>query len=75
MFQSLLSYPRIQTDRAGQTDPLPAAPERPGILKRWVIHPFLLALFPILGLFAQNSAQVPYRDLLMPITLALGEPS
>ena len=40
-----------------------------------MIHPFLLAIFPILALFAQNSTQVPYRHLLMPITLALGEPS
>ena len=38
-----------------------------------MIHPFLLAIFPILVLFAQNSTQVPYRHLLMPIILALGE--
>jgi hypothetical protein len=37
-----------------------------------VIHPFLVAIFPILGLFAKNSTQVPYSDLLMPTALAIG---
>jgi hypothetical protein len=37
-----------------------------------VIHPFLLAGFPILRLFAQNGAEVPYRELLVPLALAFG---
>ena len=36
-----------------------------------MIYPFLLAVYPILGLFAQNSTQVPYRDLIMPVFVAL----
>jgi len=36
-----------------------------------VIHPFLLAIFPILGLFAPNCPQVPYGDLVGPIALSL----
>lgn len=36
-----------------------------------MIYPFLLALFPILGFFAQNSTQVSCHDLLMPICVAL----
>ena len=37
-----------------------------------MIHPFLLAGFPILRLFAQNGAEVPYRELLVPLALAFG---
>jgi hypothetical protein len=36
-----------------------------------VIHPFLLAFFPILALFARNSVQVPYGDLPLPVATAL----
>jgi hypothetical protein len=36
-----------------------------------VIHPFLLAIFPILGLFAQNSLQVPLGHLWAPLVLGL----
>jgi hypothetical protein len=37
-----------------------------------VIYPILLAIFPILALFARNSTQVAYSELLMPIALAIG---
>jgi hypothetical protein len=36
-----------------------------------VIHPFLLAIFPILGLFAQNSAEVSFDELILPLSVAL----
>jgi len=35
--------------------------------KLWVIHPFLLAIFPILFLFAYNIDEVPANALLLPI--------
>lgn len=35
------------------------------------MYPFLLGLFPVLSLYAQNSTQVPLRDLLLPISFTL----
>jgi hypothetical protein len=34
-----------------------------------VIHPFLLAIFPILGFYVRNSTEVPLGDLVMPIAV------
>jgi hypothetical protein len=67
MFLSLFSHPGDQTDPAGLAHPVPAAQKKPGWLASWVIYPFLLAAFPVLRLFAQNSTELPYRELLAPI--------
>lgn len=34
-----------------------------------MIHPFLLAIFPILGFFVRNTTEVPLGDLVMPIAV------
>jgi hypothetical protein len=36
-------------------------------LKRLVLHPFLLAVFPVLFLYAQNQGQLPPRVLALPL--------
>lgn len=36
-----------------------------------MIHPFLLAIFPILAFFVRNNAEVPAVDLVMPIAVVL----
>ena len=36
-----------------------------------MIHPFLLAVFPILGFYVRNSTEVPLGDLVMPIAVVL----
>src|SRR5271165_4567987 len=69
MFQSLFFHSRNQADPAGRAHPLPDAPERRPTLERWVIHPFLLAIFPVLGFYVRNTAEVPLGDLLMPVAV------
>src|SRR5262245_2993021 len=48
-----------------RADALPAAPSRRliGALGSWVVHPFLLAMYPILALFAQNAREVRAVEL------------
>ena len=36
-----------------------------------MIHPFLLAIFPVLGLYVRNTTEVPLGDLLMPMAVVL----
>ncbi len=36
-----------------------------------MIHPFLLAIFPILGFYVRNTTEVTLGDLVMPITVVL----
>ena len=71
MLSTLLFHSSRPTDRAREAHPVPDAPRGSRIIDRWVIHPFLLAIFPILGLFAQNSLQVPFGHLYAPIALGL----
>ena len=43
------------------------------ILKRLsVIHPFLLAVFPILYVFSQNADEISGNELVLPVVVALG---
>jgi hypothetical protein len=37
---------------------------------RWIVHPVLFAILPILGLYAHNIGQLAMGDLLVPIALA-----
>lgn len=47
--------------------------KKPPLLNRLVLHPFLLAAFPILFLFAQNRQEgIVLRDVWVPLGLALG---
>src|SRR4051812_20473761 len=71
MFPALFLHTSRPDDRAREAHPVPDAPRRAGFADRWVIHPFVLAVFPILGLFASNSLQVPWGDLRAPIALGL----
>lgn len=46
------------------------SPRGPG---RWVLHPFFLAAYPVLFLFAQNTAdQLSFDPVWLPLALALG---
>jgi len=36
-----------------------------------VIHPFLLVMFPVLGLYVRNTTEVPLGDLVMPLAVVL----
>ncbi len=52
-------------ERAGWTSP-------GSRLGRWVVHPFLLAAYPVLFLFAQNTAdQLSFEPVWMPLVLAV----
>ena len=39
--------------------------------RRWVLHPFLIAVFPILSLYAHNVYETPPEELVAPIGLML----
>src|SRR5262245_49403707 len=39
--------------------------------QRWVLHPFLFAVFPILALFAHNVYETPPREIVQPIAIVL----
>src|SRR3954463_12057646 len=39
--------------------------------RRWPVHPFLIAVFPILALYAHNVYETLPRSLVLPIGLAL----
>jgi hypothetical protein len=41
-------------------------------MRRWVIHPFLLGVYPILSLYSNNVFEADPTDLLGPIALVLG---
>src|SRR5262249_23481209 len=62
--QTLLDHTRGAGD-GGRADALPAASPRPliGSLGSRVVHPFLLAMYPILALFAQNAREVRAVEL------------
>ncbi len=42
---------------------------------RLVVYPFLIAAFPILGLYAQNAREIPPRELALPLAAAVGATS
>ena len=39
--------------------------------RQWVLHPFLIAVFPILALFAHNVYETPPREIVQPIWIML----
>ena len=41
-------------------------------MKRYIIHPLVLAAFPILSLYQQNADCVPLREVLLPLGIAVG---
>lgn len=41
-------------------------------LSRFILHPFLFALFPILFLYSRNSAEIPFAQIYRPAALLTG---
>src|SRR6516165_8766382 len=39
--------------------------------RRWIFYPFLIALFPILSLYAQNVTETPASETVWPLGLML----
>jgi hypothetical protein len=39
--------------------------------RRWVVYPFLLAIYPIVAVYAHNAHETPTRELVVPIAWAL----
>jgi hypothetical protein len=39
--------------------------------RRWVVYPFLFAVYPVVYLFARNLYETPARELVAPVALAL----
>jgi hypothetical protein len=65
MFQQAFFNHIVGAGDGSRADALPAAPSRRliGWLGSWVVHPFLLALYPILALFGQNAREVRVGEL------------
>lgn len=40
-------------------------------MSRWVTHPFLIGVYPILSVYAQNASETPARELNLPIAIVL----
>ncbi len=41
-------------------------------LNRFILHPFLFALFPVLFLYSRNSAEIPFAQVYRPVVLLMG---
>ena len=39
--------------------------------KTFAIHPFLLAVYPVIFLFSQNISQIPFSDILKPLAITI----
>lgn len=53
-----------------QPEPAPDA-DRPGFLARWVIHPILFAVFPVVSLCASNIKLRPIRSFVEPLVVVV----
>src|SRR4051794_40473824 len=71
MLPTILRHRGHGPDPEQRAGDVPDAAQGVGTRRPWVLHPFLIAVFPILGLYAHNVYETLPRSLSGPIALAL----
>src|SRR3954452_24104832 len=71
MFSTLLRHRGHGSDPGQRTGAVSDAGQGAPTRRRWIVHPFLIGLFPILSLYAHNVYETRARSLVLPIGLTL----
>src|SRR4051794_1373657 len=71
MLPTILRHRGLGPDPGQRAGDVPDAGQGVGIRRRWTLHPFLIAVFPIRALYAHNVYETLPRSLALPIGLAL----
>src|SRR5215210_5680742 len=73
MLRTILRHRGLGSDPRQRAGDVPDAGQGQGVAarRRWIAHPFLIAAFPILALYAHNVYETLPRSLAAPIALAL----
>src|SRR6266550_1831023 len=71
MLPTRLRYRSRGPDPGQRAGAVPDEGQGVGTRRRWVLHPFLITVFPILALYAHNVHETLPRSLVAPIGLAL----
>src|SRR5829696_7706660 len=73
MLRTILRHRGLGPDPGQRAGDVPDAGQGQGVAarRRWAVHPFLIAAFPILALYAHNVYETLPRSLVVPLGLAL----